>query len=399
MISFSLAYEKVLEHHWHFGTEEVPLHKATGRVLAEVIYADRDFPPFDRATKDGIAIAFEGLQKGNQLCIDGVIAAGTPKYQLKSIDSCLEIMTGAMVPTNADTVIMYEDISILNDVATVHKLPLKGINIHYQGSDTKKGSKILDANCRITSAGVGVLATVGKASVLVKKLPTITLVSTGNELVDVDRVPLPHQIRKSNIHSLFALLGQEHIVPGLRHMPDEKTTLKKGLSEALQHSDVLMLSGGVSKGKFDFIPEVLSELGITKIFHGVMQQPGKPFWFGKHHQTGKLVFSFPGNPVSTFVNYHIYFKDWLYASLELPVPRLSITLKETIKVSGSLTRFFGVKTSLEKAVFWANLIKDNGSGDLTSLVFADGFIRLSPKEDDYMKGDVVPFIPVTNFLK
>lgn len=393
MISFDLAYEKVLANRLNYGSEEVPLHKAMGRVLAEAIYADRDFPPFDRATKDGIAIAFEGLQNGNQFHIAGVIAAGTPKNELKSKASCLEIMTGAVVPDQSDTVVMYEDISVSDGVATVHKLPEKGSNIHHQGSDTPMGSPVLEANTQISSAGIGVLAAVGKASVWVKKLPKIGLVSTGNELVEVNELPLPHQIRKSNVYSLFAALGQEHITPELLHMPDEKETLKQRLSKALHQNDVLILSGGVSKGKYDFVPEVMTELGISKIFHGVLQQPGKPFWFGKHHKMGKLVFSFPGNPVSTFINYHIYFKDWLDASLEIPGPKLKVLLKEDILVTGSLTRFFGCEISWEDGVLWARRIRDNGSGDLTGLALFDGFIRLTPRSVAYTKSTAVPFIP------
>ncbi|MEA1785346.1 molybdopterin molybdotransferase MoeA [Arenibacter sp. GZD96] len=399
MITFAKAYDHVLAAQRHYGTEEVPLFRALGRVLAEPVYADRDFPPFDRATKDGIAIAFKGLQHGSQFRIVGVIAAGTAQGALNNMECCLEIMTGAVLPKNADTVVMYEDISIENDSVILHNIPEKGANVHYQGSDTKKGSVVLEANSKITAASIGVLASVGKASVLVKKVPKITLVSTGDELVEVDQIPLPHQIRKSNVHSLFALLGHEGITPNLRHMPDDKAVLRRELADALRESDLLLLSGGVSKGKFDFIPEILSELEVTKIFHGVLQKPGKPFWFGHHQASGKLIFSFPGNPVSTFVNYHVYFKDWLATSLGLAVPKGTVKLRESAKVSGSLTRFMGVKVQLEDGVLWAWPINENGSGDLTSLVWVDGFVRLSPKEETYDKGSVVPFVPVIPSFK
>ncbi len=398
MIPFDIAYQKVLKYHQEYGSEHVPLEKAMGRILDEDVFADRDFPPFDRATKDGIAINFSGLDATKELKIQGVVAAGTPHIRLENITSCLEIMTGAVLPMNTDTVVMYEDIEILNGMAILKKLPKKGGDIHYQGSDMKHGDLILSRNTRISSAEIGLLAAVGKSMVLVKKLPKITLVSTGNELVDINDIPLPFQIRKSNIYSLYASLSQESIIPDRLHINDDKLAIKEALSNALHHNDVLLLSGGVSKGKFDFIPEVFSELGVERIFHGVMQQPGKPFWFGIHKISNTVIFSFPGNPVSTFVNYHIYFKDWLYTSLDVPISKIAVILSEEIQVSCTLTKFFKVKISLDEGRLLASLCQDNGSGDLVSLTAADGFIRLAPRMENYKKGDVVPFIPTRTLV-
>jgi molybdopterin molybdotransferase len=226
----------------------------------------------------------------------------------------------------------------------------------------------------------------------------LAIVSTGNELVEVEEIPLPHQIRKSNIHTLYAALSVEGIVPTKLHLPDEKADIKKALYHTLKEHNAVLLSGGVSKGKFDFLPEVLEELGVEKIFHGVYQRPGKPFWFGIHRKTNTLVFSFPGNPVSTFANYNVNFKDWLRHSLGLPLPKINVILKEAVAAKGDLTLLLRVKITFHQGQLVATLVKENGSGDLCSLVDTDGFIVLEPKMDDYVVGELVPFVPTRDVL-
>mgnify|MGYP003642118081 CR=1 FL=1 len=399
MITFQEAYQQVLAHKQNYGLEEVPLPKAMGRVLAEDILADRDFPPFDRATKDGIALNYAAIKNGiKKFKIEAVVAAGSPIYTLIHEHNCVEIMTGAVVPENVDTIVMYEHITIENGYAVLNNEPTQGQEIHFQGSDEQKDAIVLRKDKVITASEIGVLAAVGKAMITVKKLPKILIVSTGNELVEVQDTPLPHQIRKSNIHSLFAALSEEQIVPTLMHLNDAKDEIKREIKKAILENDVLLLSGGVSKGKFDYIPEVLEELGVEKIFHKVLQRPGKPFWFGIQKEAGTVIFSFPGNPASTFANYHLYFKDWLKSSLNLPIPKINVILGESIPVTGSLTLFLRAKIQLENGQLLAELIKENGSGDLTSLANSDGFIRLDPKEVPYNAGEMVPFSPTRRTL-
>lgn len=392
MITFKEAYQKVMAHKQDYGTEEVPLLKAMGRVLAEDIKADRDFPPFNRATKDGIAINYAAIKNGiKEFKIEAVVAAGSPKYKLGNEHNCAEIMTGAVVPENADTIVMYEHITIKNGCAILDKQPNQGQDIHFQGSDKLQGAIVLNKDNLIYASEIGVLAAVGKSKVLVKRLPKTAIISTGNELVDVQETPLPHQIRKSNIHSLHAALSEENIVPLQLHLNDDKEEIKIEIQKALVENDVLLLSGGVSKGKFDYIPAVLEELGVEKIFHGVLQRPGKPFWFGIQKETRTIIFSFPGNPASTFANYHLYFKDWLKGSLNLSIPKINVILAEAIPVTGTLTVFLRVKIEMENGKLLAHLVKENGSGDLTSLAQSDGFIWLDPKDAPYNAGELVPF--------
>ncbi|MDO6601882.1 molybdopterin molybdotransferase MoeA [Arenibacter palladensis] len=399
MISYKDAYKKVLDLYQDFGHEQVSLETAMGRILAEDIVADRNFPPFNRATKDGIAINYDAIEKGlTTFKIEGVLAAGMPPQPLMDASNCVEIMTGAVVPDNADTVVMYEHLFIENGSATLTKSPNRGQDIHICGSDQQKGDLVLKKYSTITASEIGVLAAVGMASIKVRSLPKVAIVSTGNELVEVEEIPLPHQIRKSNIHTLYSALSEVRIVPTKLHLADEKSSIKKALNNTLQEHNAVLLSGGVSKGKFDFLPQVLEELGVEKIFHGVFQRPGKPFWFGIQRETNTVVFSFPGNPVSTFANYNVYFKDWLRRSLGIQIPKIDVILEEAVAVKGDLTMLLRVKIRFNQGHLSASLVKENGSGDLCSLVHTDGFIILEPKTDVYEVGELVPFVPTRDLL-
>jgi molybdopterin molybdotransferase len=399
MISFEQAHQRVLGHSQDFGKEAIPLKDAIGRTLAADILADRDFPPFDRATKDGIAIRFEAFEKGRRdYEIAGIQQAGNTAGLLEEASSCYEIMTGALIPYDADTVVMYEHLEVDHGIARIKSDPLKGQNIHLRGSDKKKGAVLLKRNTRLAPADIGVLASVGAAQVEVLKLPRMAIISTGDELVEVDQLPLPHQIRKSNSYQLNAALREEGICPMMLHVADDVDMIRQKLTHVFEGVDVLLLSGGVSRGKFDFIPQVLEELGVEKVFHKVRQKPGKPFWFGIRRATNTLVFSFPGNPVSTYVCYYRYFKDWLTASLGLPLEQISVILGETLWNKGDLTAFVGAKTYWEKGYLKAVVTEGNGSGDLTSLAAVDGFLCLAPSEAAYAPGDLVPFVPTRKLI-
>ncbi|RNC90043.1 MAG: molybdopterin molybdenumtransferase MoeA [Allomuricauda sp.] len=398
MISFEEAYKIVLDHAIEFGQEVVPLAESHGRILAEKIYADRDFPPFDRVTKDGIAIQCAAYAQGiRRFKIQGIAAAGSPQQELEDVHSCIEVMTGAVLPKQADTVVMYEHLELHEGFATLQKEVKKHQNIHDQGSDESKGNLVLAEGTRISSAHIGVLASVGQHHLKVKTTPKIAVISTGNELVDVDQIPSPHQIRKSNSHTLKAALKLENIDCKLLHFNDLKSDLELGLSEALEAFDVLLLSGGVSKGKYDFLPQTFEKLGVKRLFHRVGQRPGKPFWFGRHPDQQCILFAFPGNPASTFANYHVYFISWLHAALGLPSPNYQVVLQEAFENTTDLTRFIRASVNLTDGKIWANLVMGNGSGDLTSLTQANGFVRLEPLTT-YEVGDRVPFYPTRRIL-
>lgn len=376
-----------------FGIEDIDFLKSNGRILKEDIKADRDFPPFDRVSMDGIALNFDAFDKGQRsFKIEGVQAAGSPELTLKDTVNCIEAMTGAVLPLNTNVVIQYELLSIENGIATVDLETVKYFqNIHKKGLDRKSGVILIEQNKVISSAEIGVFATVGKSTVKVAKQPKVMIISTGNELVEVNEVPAEHQIRRSNVYTLVSLLKRLHIKAETAHILDDKEVLKAKIECFLSEFDVLIFSGAVSKGKFDFIPEVLNELGVEKQFHKVKQRPGKPFWFGK--KEAKTVFAFPGNPVSTYASCLKYFYPWYHKSMGLNGKNEEqAILSENFYFKPSMTYFLQVKLTQKEGRLYATPISGKGSGDLANLVDADAFLELPDDRSNFTKGEVFPVI-------
>jgi len=397
MISVEEALAFVLKSTQDFGVEKIPFIKSVGRILKEEIVADRDFPPFNRVAMDGIAIDYSEfssrLRSNRQLSfkIEGIQAAGSAQITLENKENCIEVMTGAVLPNNANTVIRYEDVTIENGVATINIGEInEHQNVHQKGKDGKVGDVLIAENIKISAAEIGVLATVGKSFVKVAKQPKVMIISTGDELVGVDEIPLEHQIRRSNVFTLVSLLEKLNIPSETAHITDDKPVLKSKIKEYLQEYDVLLFSGAVSKGKFDFLPEVFDELGVEKLFHKVAQRPGKPFWFGK--TTNCNVFGFPGNPISTFVNCLAYFYPWYYKSVNLKVEQETATLAENVTFKPDLVYFLQVKLANKNGNLIATPIQGNGSGDLASLVNTDAFIQLPSDRIEFEKGRVYKII-------
>jgi molybdopterin molybdotransferase len=225
---------------------------------------------------------------------------------------------------------------------------------------------------------------------MVAKQPKVMIISTGDELVGVNETPLDHQIRMSNVYTLVSLLDRLHVSSKTDHISDDKPILKKKIKEYLKEFDVLLFSGAVSKGKFDFLPEVFKELGVEKLFHKVSQRPGKPFWFGQM-KTCRL-FAFPGNPISTFANCLAYFYPWYFKSLGVNTTEETAILTENVSFKPNLTYFLQVKLTHKNGHLLATPIKGNGSGDLASLVNSDAFIQLPKDKNEYKKGENYPII-------
>ncbi|MBK7872082.1 MAG: molybdopterin molybdotransferase MoeA [Saprospiraceae bacterium] len=391
MLSVQSASEIVLENAVDFGLESVPIAEAVGRILAEPLLADRDFPPFDRVTMDGISIDYQSFAKGQrEFSIAGMQVAGAPQLALEDAKHCLEVMTGAMLPKSADTVIRYEDLEISNGIAKlVEEAVISGQNIHKQASDRKQGEVIVPANRLLSPAEIGVAATVGKATLYVKKLPRVVIISTGDEIVEVQENPFPHQIRSSNAYTIQAFLSKWKIPAARLHLQDNRDATIEGLRKALSDFDVILLSGGVSEGKLDYVPEALATLGVQKLFHKVQQRPGKPFWFGKTSDE-KIVFALPGNPVSAFICTLRYFEPWLQKSLGLTVSKMKFAvLNEAVDFKPNLTYFLQVRLEAnEFGHLLAIPLEGGGSGDLANLTEADGFLELPAGKDVYEKGSV-----------
>ncbi len=393
MITVEEATQIILSNAKPLTIESIPLQEVRGRILQENLTTDRDLPPFNRVTMDGIAIDFSEFERGRRsFKIENIGAAGSPQTTLHSPQNCIEIMTGAMLPLKADTVIRYEDVEIADGVATIQIDNIRyQQNIHFQGIDRKKGTVVASPGVRISPAEIGVAASVGKAELRVSVLPKVQIISTGDELIEVSETPLPHQIRTSNVYTIQAALEGWGIEADRLHLLDDKAELRTKLTESIRDYDVLILSGGVSKGKFDFVPEILDELGVEKHFHRIRQRPGKPFWFGRTADT--FVFALPGNPVSSFMCLNRYFKLWLDASLSVAaVPKPRFALAERVHFKPDLTYFVQVKLQYSPdGKVSALAVEGNGSGDFANLVNADGFLELERGKEVYEAGEVYDF--------
>lgn len=382
-----------------FGAENIPFEQALGRALAENIKADRDLPPFNRVTMDGIAISYEAIESNiTAFKIKATQAAGDEPVGIESPDECVEIMTGAALPASADTVIPYEHIEINNGVAAIINSEVKkGQNLHLKGADKQKGQVLVTTGQAISAAVISAAVSVGKAELLVRKQPKVVVISSGDELVDMDVQPSPVQIRKSNSYTIRAVLCQYQQHADLLHIPDDPEMTREKIGYCLKNYDVVLMTGGISMGKFDYIPRALEEMQVKTIFHKVTQRPGKPFWFGKH-KNGVLVFAFPGNPVATFMCLHRYFLPWL---------RTALGLKATSPVYAVLDKDFIFKPVLqyflqvtlrfsEEGKLLATPIEGNGSGDFANLADTDAFMELPMEQSEFKKGMVFRVWPFNN---
>lgn len=389
MISVEEALHHILSHKLPNETELVELKDALGRVLGEPVIADRDAPPFDRVSMDGIAIKASALQEYNGFAIEKIQAAGAEQTSLSSPGNCVEVMTGAVLPMQTDCVIPYEQIEIKDRKAyPLHKDHTAGQNVHSRGKDAKKGDTLLHKGKTISPTVAGILASVGMQQVRVVKYPKIAICSTGDELVNIDQQPLPHQIRKSNAIMLESALMEWGLRADSYHLPDDQELMTRRLASLMEEYDVILFSGAVSRGKYDFLPLVLEELGMEKVIHGVAQRPGKPFLFGNLANT--LIFGFPGNPVSTFVCFHLYFKAWLRQHMGLPTINYSATLGSEFLFDKPLSYHLLVSVIVENGVLVAMPVANSGSGDLVHLAQADGLLTLPREKAKFAKGEAYP---------
>jgi len=282
-----------------------------------------------------------------------------------------------------------EDIDVCDGAATLRDSVsvAPGQNIHRRASDLPQGAVILKAGQRLLAPQIAVAASVGKKHIRVARPPAVAIVSTGDELVGVDETPALHQIRMSNAYALRAALALRHVDNvKLAHLKDSRSELRAGLEEILQGVDVLLLSGGVSMGKFDYVPEILGELGVKNVFHKVSQRPGKPFWFGAT-ATGQPVFALPGNPVSAVICAHRYVLPQLDRAMGLEAKVEQAALNEAVTFAAPLTYFMPVRlTSDVDGKTVACPAPTNGSGDFAGLVDSDGFVELDKERSEFPKG-------------
>jgi molybdopterin molybdotransferase len=409
-LSFSAATALVREHAaslrfaYSRKTDVVGLSHALGRVLGRPVLADRDQPPFDRSTRDGYVCHASDLSSGQPLPVIGQIRAGDP-IELPRVKlphgQAIEIMTGAPVPAGADHVVMFEHVDYDDAANTIQMsesrieshAPRSGANIVHAGTEARRGDIVLHAGTRLQPNHIAAAAACGAALVHVYAPPRVSVLASGDELVDLETAPLSHQIRNSNSYSLAAQVaaagGLPHRMPLVR---DDPGSMQSAIRMAMD-SDLVLLSGGVSMGKYDFAAESLTALGAEFFFTGALIQPGKPVIFGRlPHATGmKYFFALPGNPVSTMVTFALFVHPLLCALAgdDNTVPRFALArLCSEVKVKPGLTRFLPAILAGGPAPE-VNPVEWQGSGDLANTAAANCFLMVPPDRECLGSDEVV----------
>jgi molybdopterin molybdotransferase len=373
--------------------ESLPLTQCVGGTLRENVYAERDQPPFDRVTMDGIAVDSEALRRGlRRFRIRGSQPAGAPALKLAGNEYAIEVMTGAILPIASDCVIPLEQYSVEDGIASLRSTVVSAPyhNVHRRGSDSRQGALLLKSGTLLRAPEIAVAASAGMARVRVSSQPAIMIVSTGDELIEPGDPIADYQVRRSNAYAVAATLRRRGFARvGDDHVPDDEQLLRERLALHLTTHEVLILSGGVSMGKFDLVPKALCQLGVTEVFHNIAQRPGKPMWFGIGPQ-GQSVFGLPGNPVSTLVCLIRYVIPAIAEAMgTCRVLPERLALQAPVTFQPPLTYFLPVAVEHDDwGRPWANPRPTNGSGDFLSLAGTDGFVELPPGPNTYAKGFV-----------
>jgi molybdopterin molybdotransferase len=394
LTSVSQAEALIAEHMPSFGSERVPLDEAVGRVLRQPVHAEHDHPPFDRVMMDGIAIRWSAAMP-RRLRVAGAQMAGMRRQVLPSGNDCLEITTGAMLPEGADGVIPIEQLRrdgedyVLSDDCA----PVAGQFIHRRAADCAQGSLLLSPGMRLGPAEMALLAANGVASVDVAVMPSIAIVSTGDELVEVGAPLGEGQIRRSNDSAVRAALrldGFARVV--MEHIVDDEAVTGERIAHLLERHDVLLLSGGVSMGQRDYVPAALVAQGVRKVFHRIAQKPGKPMWFGVGPR-GQAVFALPGNPVSALVCATRYARPALLAAQGLLAPAPEwVCLDSDVDVNTQLASFMPARVQSDaQGRLMAYPVPSKTSGDFSSLPRTQGFVQLPPGQGKAPAGSVAAF--------
>jgi molybdopterin molybdotransferase len=378
------------------GAERVLLPAALGRVAAEDVTSTRTVPSAANSAMDGYAVRHGDLARlPARLRIVAVEPAGTVVAETVAPGTAVKLFTGSVVPTGADTVVRIEDTREESGVVTVEKAPAAGANIRGAGEDVRPGQVVLAAGTPIGPADVGVLASIGRATVLVHQRPHVAILATGSELVELDQEPGPGQVVNSNTYALAAAVreagGEPRVLPVVGDRPEE---IRARLDEALR-ADVCLTSGGVSVGDLDFVKEKLDEAGVERLFWKVAQKPGKPLTFGRLGR--HLVFGLPGNPVSALVCFHLYVRPALrrlqgHRRLHLPVVSASLTVRQ--RKTRGLTEFVRVALDASPTGFVATPFTSQSSGVLTSLGAGAGLLVAPADAEELAAGASYPVVVV-----
>jgi molybdopterin molybdotransferase len=398
LLSYTAARQKVIEiaqaQRHQPARETVDLPRACGRVLADSVVADRDYPPFDRSTRDGFAVRATDLAAPNvTLRRIGEVKAGDNFEGTVNSGECVQIMTGAPVPAGADAVVMIEFTKMEGDRVTFDRAATARQNIVFRGSEGRAGQELLAPGTKLGYAEMAVAAQVGASRVGVFGRPRVAILSTGDEVVDMTATPGPFQVRNGNglsIETLVALSGGEAQQVG--NAPDEKVGLRRYIEQGLR-ADILVLSGGVSMGKYDLVEEVLAELGAEIFFDGVAIRPGRPAVFGQCH--GKLVFGLPGNPVSTMVTFELFVLpaiEVLSGTRARPLPLLGARLAEAVHEKEGMAHFLPARIEQVNGEPEVSVLPWKGSGDIVTIARANAFLVVPAERPDWDAGEWAPVL-------
>jgi len=389
MISVNKAEKIIAKNLPKFPAVLMPLEKAFGHILREDIKADRDLPAFHKALMDGIALKAASVNKGNRtFAIESVQAAGKKALTLKDKDGCIEIMTGAVMPKGCDSIIPVEKLQFEKNTAVLNKtMRIKEIQfVRPQGSDHKKGQVMIKKGNVLLPPLIAVAATAGKGLIKVSAKPKIAIITTGDELVGLNEPVKSFQIRKSNVYALKHAFEQDGLFDAaMFHLRDHKAHMKRDVKKILKNFDVIVTSGGVSKGKYDYLPEVFESLGVRKLFHGVNQRPGRPLWFGRYRK--KCIFALPGNPVSTLICAYRYVLPNLRKALgQNHINQEIAQLGKRFIMESKLTYYLPVTLKGEGSRLLAEPVSISGSGDIVALARSDGFVELNANQQTFPAG-------------
>lgn len=415
ILSFEQARRSIEEHAAAIPApqaEEVALLDAAGRVLAEGVVADRDLPPFRRSTRDGYAVLSSDLAKVPVLLeVIGEIKAGEKMERIPrevASSQAVAIMTGAPVPAGADAVVMVEYTAQRGNRVEIRRAVSAGENIVPAGAEARMGATLIPRGTGLNYAAIALAASAGKSRLRVYKRPRVAVLTTGDEIVAVDAVPGPTQIRNSNSHSLAAQIRNAGGEPVLLPIaPDEPQALRR-LTEQGFESDLLLITGGVSMGQYDLVEQVLTELKAQFFFTGARIQPGRPVVFGRSGAPEKQVadgsgsqrsaiyfLGLPGNPVSTMVTFELFARPMLEALAGYPPRKLMFVhakLKSEVRIKTGLTRFLPAMLSGEFENSEVELIPWQGSGDIAAVARANCYIVIPPDRDRIPAGEFVPIL-------
>jgi molybdopterin molybdotransferase len=376
-------------------TETLPLDQVQGRVLAEDVVADRDYPPFNRSIRDGYAVRSADVSTASaSLACVGEVRAGEGFPGTVGPGQCVEIMTGAPVPDGADAVLMIEHVRAQGSRVEVLRAVGPNENVVRQGSEAVKGGVVLARGRGLGPGEMGLLASLGRAHVRVFRPPQVAILPTGDELVPYDALPGPYQIRNSNAVTLAALVVAAGGVPRqLGVAPDQKEALRRLILEGLE-SDLLLLSGGVSVGKYDFVGQVLGELGAEFFIQGVAMRPGKPLVFGRCGE--KFFFGLPGNPISTYVTFELFVRPAIAVLRGAQFESrafLRARLGRPYNHKPGLTAFLPARVEVQNGEPVVNLVGWQGSGDLVAVAAANCFVVVYPQQAELAAGEWVDVMP------